>query len=88
MNVGAIIPAEILSRTELPIYVKLVYGRVSVLLEQHGSLVLTTDELATQCGITSRQTAKSLRYLVTLELIRFHRSLEDRKSIHVFQKMK
>ena len=80
MNTGAVIPAEILSRTDLPIYVKLVYG--------HGSLVLTTEELATQCGITPRQAAKSLRYLVMLELIRFHRSLDDRKSIHVFQKMK
>ena len=72
MNTGAVIPAEILSRTDLPIYVKLVYGRMTVLLERHGS----------------RQAAKSLRYLVMLELIRFHRSLDDRKSIHVFQKMK
>ena len=88
MNTGAVIPAEILSRTNLPIYVKIVYGRMTVLLERHGSLVLTTEELATQCGITPRQAAKSLRYLVMLELIRFHRSLDDRKSIHVFQKMK
>ena len=89
MNTGAVIPAEILSRTDdLPIYVKLVYGRMSVLLERHGSLVLTTEELANQCGITPRQAAKSLRYLVMLELIRFHRSLDDRRLIHVFQKMK
>lgn len=27
MNTGAVIPAEILSRTDLPIYVKLVYDR-------------------------------------------------------------
>lgn len=88
MNTGAVIPAEILSRTDLPIYVKLVYGRMTVLLERHGSLVLTTEELATQCGITPRQAAKSLRYLVMQELIRFRRSLDDRRSIHVFQKMK
>lgn len=36
MNTGAVIPAEILSRTDLPIYVKLVYGRMTVLLERHG----------------------------------------------------
>ena len=57
MNIGAVIPAEILSRTDLPIYVKLVYGRMTVLLERHGSLVLTTEELANQCGITPRQAA-------------------------------
>lgn len=79
MNIGAVIPAEILSRTDLPIYVKLVYGRMTILLERHGSLVLTTEELANQCGITQRQAAKSLRYLVMLELIQFHRSLGDRK---------
>lgn len=88
MTIGAVIPAEILTRTDLPIYVKLIYGRVSVLLDRHASLTLTTDELAGQCGITHRQAAKSLRYLVALELIRFHRSLDDRNTIHVFQKMK
>lgn len=85
MKTGAIIPLEILERTDLPICVKLVYGRVFVLLGKCGSVVLTTVELAEQCGITQRQAAKFLRYLVSLGLIRFHRSLEDRNSIHVFQ---
>lgn len=88
MNIGAVIPVEILSRTDLPIYVKLVYGRMIVLLEQHSSFVVTTDELASQCGLSRHQAAKSLRYLVVLEQIPFHRSLDDHKSIHIFQKMK
>ena len=56
MNIGAVIPVEILSRTDLPIYVKLVYGRMIVLLEQYCSFVVTTDELASQCGL-SRQSS-------------------------------
>ena len=59
MNTGAVIPAEILSRPDLPIYVKLVYGRMTVLLERHGSLVLTTEELATQCGRGSARAGRA-----------------------------
>lgn len=84
MNTGAVIPEEILVKKDLPIYVKLVYGRVAVLLEQHGSVILSTDELAVQCSITCHQAAKSLRYLVMLGLIHFHRSLEDHNKIYVF----
>ena len=86
MSSNAMIPAEILCRQDLPIYVKIVYGYVYALLQQCPSFVLTTAELAERCGITNRQAAKSLRYLVWLELICFHRSLEDRNKIHVFQK--
>ena len=76
MKAGAIIPQKIVENSDLPCYVKIVYGRV---------FVLTTDELAKQCGITRREAAKSLRYLVSLGLIRFHRSLENRSYIHVIQ---
>ena len=86
MKSGAVIPMEILTRADLPAPVKLVYGRMVVLLANRGSLVLTTEELAKQCGLPPRQAAKSLRYLVTLKLIRFHRSLSDRNTIHVFQR--
>lgn len=85
MKTGAIIPLEILMRTDLPMYVKLAYGRVFVLIERSGAAVLTTDELAGQCGMTRREAAKSLRHLVSLGLIRFHRSLDDKSCIHVLQ---
>ena len=84
MKAGAIIPQKIVENSDLPCYVKIVYGRVFVITSETGSAVLTTDELAKQCGITRREAAKSLRYLVSL-LIRFHRSLENRSYIHVIQ---
>ena len=84
MKAGAIIPQKIVEN-DLPCYVKIVYGRVFVITSKTGSAVLTTDELAKQCGITRREAAKSLRYLVSLGLIRFHRSLENRSYIHVIQ---
>lgn len=85
MKAGAIIPQKIVENSDLPCYVKIVYGRVFVITSKTGSAVLTTDELAKQCGITRREAAKSLRYLVSLGLIRFHRSLENRSYIHVIQ---
>ena len=77
-EIGAVIPHEILSRTDLPLYVKLVYGRVAVILRRSGYAVLTTGGLA----------RKALRYLVMLGLIRFHRSLTDHNAIHVFQQIR
>ena len=50
-EIGAVIPHEILSRTDLPLSVKLVYGRVAVILRRSGYAVLTTGELAGECGI-------------------------------------
>ena len=44
-EIGAVIPHEILSRTDLPLYVKLVYGRVAVILRRSGYAVLTTGDL-------------------------------------------
>lgn len=44
-EIGAVIPHEILSRTDLPLFVKLVYGRVAVILRRSGYAVLTTGEL-------------------------------------------
>ena len=38
-----------------------------------------------RCKRTRREAAKSLRYLVSLGLIRFHRSLKNRSYIHVIQ---
>lgn len=87
MKIGAVIPVEILSRADLPTYVKLVYGRMLVLLERRHSLNLTTEELATQCSITPRQAAKALRYLVMLKVIHFRRSSDDCKIIHIFLKI-
>lgn len=84
-EISAIIPAAVLSRIDLPMYVKLVYGRVVVLISRTGKAVVTTQQLAESCGISNRQAAKSLRYLVSLGLIRFHRSLENHSTIHVFQ---
>jgi|GEM_PF-3511111 predicted transcriptional regulator len=86
MKAEVLIPREILEQPDLPIHVKLVYGRVAVLIEKTGSAVLTTDELARQCGITRRQAAKSLPYLVTLGLVRPHESLSGRGLLRVFQK--
>ncbi len=86
MKTEVLIPQEILERPDVPIHVKLVYGRVAILLGKRGSAVLTTDELARQCGITRRQAAKSLPYLVTLGLVRPHESLSGRGLLRVFQK--
>ncbi len=83
-EIGAVIPHEILSRTDLPLYVKLVYGRVAVILRRSGYAVLTTGELAGECGIRHGLARKALRYLVMLGLIRFHRSPADHDAIHVF----
>ena len=82
-EIGAVIPHEILSRTDLPLYVKLVYGRVAVILRRSGYAVLTTGELAGECGIRH-----GLARLVMLGLIRFHRSLTDYNAIHVFQQIR
>ena len=87
-EIGAIIPHEILSRTDLPLYVKLVYGRVAVILRRSGYAVLTTGELAGECGIRHGFARKALRYLVMLGLIHFHRSLTDHNAIHVFQQIR
>lgn len=87
-EIGAVIPHEILSRTDLPLYVKLVYGRVAVILRRSGYAVLTTGELAGECGIRHGLARKALRYLVMLGLIRFHRSLTDHNAIHVFQQIR
>ena len=83
-EIGAVIPHEILSRTDLPLYVKLVYGRVAVILRRSGYAVLTTEELAGECGIRHGLARKALRYLVMLGLICFHRSPADHNAIHVF----
>ena len=81
-EIGAVIPHEILSRTDLPLYVKL------VILRRSGYAVLTTGELAGECGIRHGLARKALRYLVMLGLIRFHRSLTDHNAIHVFQQIR
>jgi hypothetical protein len=86
MKTEVFIPREILEQPDLPVQVKLVYGRVAVLIGKTGSAVLTMDELARQCGITRRQAAKSLPYLVTLGLVRPHESLSGRGLLRVFQK--
>lgn len=85
MKNSVMIPPEILERADLPPHVKLVYGRIAVLIGRTGSVVLTTDELARQCGITRRQTAKALPELVTLNLVRSHESLSGSGLLRVFQ---
>lgn len=85
MKNSVMIPREILERADLPPYVKLVYGRVAVLIGRTGTAILTTDELARQCGITRRQAAKALPELVKLNLVRRHESLSGSGLLRVFQ---
>ena len=85
MKNAVFIPLEVLSQQELPLYVKLVYGRIAVLIGKTGSAILTTDELARQCGITRRQAAKALPELVKLNLVRRHESLSGSGLLRVFQ---
>ena len=85
MKSSVMIPREILERADLPPHVKLVYGRVAVLIGRTGSAILTTDELARQCGITRRQAAKALPELVKLNLVRRHESLSGSGLLRVFQ---
>ncbi len=85
MKNSVMIPREILERADLSPYVKLVYGRVAVLIGRTGSAILTTDELARQCGITRRQAAKALPELVKLDRVRRHESLSGSGLLRVFQ---
>ncbi len=85
MRNSVMIPREVLERADLPPHVKLVYGRIAVLIERTGSAILTTDELARQCGITRRQAAKALPELVKLNLVRRHESLSGSGLLRVFQ---
>ena len=87
MKNGAFIPAEILEREDLPPPIKLVYGRVSVLIGKGESAVLTTDELARQCGLSRRQAAKALPYLAELKLVQPHESLAGHGLLRVFRKV-
>ena len=85
MRNSVMIPREVFERADLPPHVKLVYGRIAVLIERTGSAILTTDELARQCGITRRQAAKALPELVKLNLVRRHESLSGSGLLRVFQ---
>ncbi len=85
MKNSVMIPQEILERADLSPCVKLVYGRVAVLIGKTGTAILTTDELARQCGITRRQAAKALPELVKLNLVRRHESLSGSGLLRVFQ---
>lgn len=87
MKNGAFIPAEILEREDLPPHIKLVYGRVSVLIGKGESAVLTTDELARQCGLSRRQAAKALPYLAELKLVQPYESLAGHGLLRVFRKV-
>ena len=85
MKNSVMIPRDVLERADLPPHVKLVYGRIAVLIGWTGSAILTTDELARQCGITRRQAAKALPELVKLNLVRRHESLSGSGLLRVFQ---
>lgn len=85
MKNSVMIPRDVLERADLPPHVKLVYGRIAVLIGRTGSAILTTDELARQCGITRRQAAKALPELVKLDLVRRHESLSGSGLLRVFQ---
>lgn len=88
MKSALLIPNAILERQDLPPHIKLVYGRVAILIAKSGSAVLTTDELARQCGISRRQTAKALPELVKLGLVIPHNSLSGSGLLRVFQSIK
>ena len=51
MKNAVFIPLEVLSQQDLPLYVKLVYGRIACMLGKNDRVVMTTDEIAMQCGI-------------------------------------
>lgn len=70
------VPAEILSRQDLPLYIKIVYGRIAYLLSKNDRVIMTTDEIAMQCGITRRNAAKALPELAKLGLVKPHESLD------------
>ncbi len=86
MKTGVVIPPDILERADLSAHVKLVYGRVALLVGRTGSAILTTDELARQCGITRRQAANALPELVKLGLVHPHGSLSGNGLLRVFQR--
>ena len=85
MKNAVFIPLEILSQQELPLYVKLVYGRIACMLGKNDRVVMTTDEIAMQCGITRRNAAKALPELARLELVRRHESLDGRGLLRIFE---
>lgn len=58
MKNAVFIPLEILSQQDLPLCVKLVYGRIACMLGKNDRVVMTTDEIAMQCGITRPQCGK------------------------------
>ena len=86
MKNAVFIPQEILSRQELPLYVKLVYGRIACMLGKNDRVVMTTDEIAMQCGITRRNAAKALPELARLELVRRHESLDGHGLLRIFER--
>ena len=86
MKNAVFIPLEVLSQQDLPLYVKLVYGRIACMLGKNDRVVMTTDEIAMQCGITRRNAAKALPELVRLELVKHHESLDGRGLLRIFER--
>lgn len=86
MKNAVFIPLEILSQQDLPLYVKLVYGRIACILGKNDRVVMTTDEIAMQCGITRRNAAKALPELARLELVKHHESLDGRGLLRIFER--
>ncbi|WP_288594275.1 hypothetical protein [uncultured Victivallis sp.] len=86
MKNAVFIPLEVLSQQKLPLYVKLVYGRIACRLGKNDRVVMTTDEIAMQCGITRRNAAKALPELVRLELVKHHESLDGRGLLRIFER--
>ena len=85
MKSAVCIPLEILNQQDLPFYVKLVYGRVAYMLGKNNRVIMTTDEIAMQCGISRRNAAKALPELARLGLVKPHESLDGHGLLRVFE---